>query len=128
MKLTITPGPWVPKPANDGCGDIGIVADGYVIAEVFCDIRAPHEAARGEALANATRITLAPRMEQALRDLREALRSGPPELVGFSSLKADAFRAGWQQAFDHIFELTGESRRLLDEIDEICDDQEEKAA
>lgn len=62
-----TPGLWQMKVANDGCGYIGIVGDGGVLAECFHEIRASDEKAYKEMLANARLIVAAPELLTALQ-------------------------------------------------------------
>lgn len=57
-----TPGPWEPRYASDGCHDIGIVADGGVIAECFHEIRVKNEFAYNECAANARLIAVTPEL------------------------------------------------------------------
>lgn len=68
-----TPGPWVAKDANDGCGDVGIVSMGHgVIAECFNEIRQPSEGAVDECKANARLIALAPELHEFVADVSMA--------------------------------------------------------
>lgn len=68
-----TPGPWNAKYANDGCGDIGIVGDGGVVAECFHEIREKNERANRECIANARLIAAAPDLLEALKAARDEL-------------------------------------------------------
>ena len=64
---THTPGPWTLKYAH--CGDVGIKADGGLIAECFCDIRRADEHSTAEAGANARLIAAAPDLLAALQGM-----------------------------------------------------------
>lgn len=68
-----TPGAWTFRYAADGSGDIGIVADGGCVAEVFHEIRCRGEGARDEQSANARLIAAAPELLAELQRVYDSL-------------------------------------------------------
>lgn len=77
-----TKGQWVVKLASDGCGEVGILAGGGVIAECFHEIREKHEHAYQECRANGDYIAAAnPATVIALLDEIAALVSSCKRMV-----------------------------------------------
>jgi hypothetical protein len=84
-----TPGQWVAKHAEDGCGDIGIVGGDGVVAECFNEIRKARENAKDECLANARLIAAAPDLLAALQELSTAADNLDPQAgvpIGYQRL------------------------------------------
>lgn len=73
-----TPGQFTMKLAEDGSKDIGIIADGGCIAEVFHEIRSTDEGAFDEQMANARLFVASKYMLATLRSvLRQAVAGNP---------------------------------------------------
>ncbi|MFT3959970.1 hypothetical protein [Propionivibrio sp.] len=109
-----TPGPW---KVDANCGDAGglvvLAANNDRIARV-CWYGKQSETPGAEK-DNARLIAAAPELLEAAEQLIEALRAGPPRVIGYDRDGANqkAFNHGWNSNADRLYELARNARAAI---------------